>query len=130
MRQLTKTQQKEKEAYRSALERARENLENAISTFNEAMKAAFEKVEEERDAYNELVVEAEAWRSDISEQQSDYMGERAETWPETEAGQNYEQWHDTWENTLDELELECPDEYELPDMEHHDTINDLPDAPG
>lgn len=103
MNKLTVAQQNERLRIQALLNKKKELVEDAIA------------------AYNEALVEAESFCSDIAERMSDYQSERTDKWQEGEKGDAYQTWMDEWTPDFSELDL--------PDMDHAETLADLPEAP-
>jgi 2-succinyl-5-enolpyruvyl-6-hydroxy-3-cyclohexene-1-carboxylate synthase len=129
MNSLSKTEQKEQEAHGAALEAAKGKLEDAISAFNAEMLSLFENVQAATEEYNEVVDQANGWRDDIHNAQEAFFDEKSERWQEGDRGENYSSWAEEWDNALEQVEVDCPDEIPMPEMDQVETITNLPAAP-
>jgi hypothetical protein len=97
-----------------AQQNERLRIQALLNQKKEAVEAAIE-------AYNEALVEAESFCSDIADRMADYQGERSDSWLESEKGDAYQTWMDEWTPDFSELDM--------PDMDHAETLADLPEAP-
>lgn len=115
MKKLSKQQQEEQE-----------NLVNRLLSQKEDVEDAFNRLKDEIEAYNEIVQEAEGWRSDIVGEMDAYYEDRSEKWQEGDTGSAYFDWKSEWEN--EELsEIDAPSE---PDMDQAETLDNLSVEPG
>lgn len=80
------------------------------------------------DRYNELVVEATAFRDDVVAAIDEYIGERSDKWLESDKGQAYASWKSEWES-FDTSELETVEALQSPDTEHGQNLDGLPPEP-
>ena len=85
------------------------------------LKEKWEAYEAAVNELNQAIVDADQFRADIVSAMDEYMGERSERWPESDAGQAYSEWKDAWEG----FELE---EIEATEIDA-ETFSDLPGEP-
>lgn len=130
MKKLSRDQIKEKEAHAEEIRDKKEALDEAIVAYNKAMeepKAAVEKALEE---LNEAIREANEWRTNTASDMQSYMDERSDKWHEGEAGSQYSGWKDKFEEEMEAIGLELPEELEEVECEYEQEMNDLPNSPG
>ncbi len=129
MKKLTKAQVEARWRHMDALKASSETVEEAIDQYNQTMQEAWEKIEEAVSSYNEAIAQASEFKEEVYSEAQEYYDERSEKWQESDKGQSYQEWIDEWEADLDEIEVEQPDELEVPDMEASDSLENLPDEP-
>jgi hypothetical protein len=128
---LNKAQQKRRDGLESALTENATNLERVVENFNEAIAAAWEKVEDAVSGYNDVLTEAREFRDEIVGAMQDEMSNKSEKWQESERASEVQSWVEEWEGAeLDDVELTKPDEIDFSTPEHDVTLGDLPVAPG
>lgn len=126
MKRLSKTDSTRAADYGDQLAKAGVKVSEKFA----AAQAAVEALNAEIEAFNELASEADGFREDIVNMMDEYMGERSEKWPDTDAGQAYDEWKQEWESaTIQQLEtvadLDDPtDDYE------YEVLANLPTQPG
>jgi hypothetical protein len=91
------------------------------------MNETWERVESALLSLNEKIIEAEEWRGDMASEMQDYFDERSERWQESDAGSNYQDWLTEWGSELPEVELDAPEDVEMPEVEALDTLEGLPE---
>lgn len=92
-------------------------LKAAIEEYNTTIKEAYEKLKEEVDLYNEQLSEVNSFIADVREELQNTFDERSDKWQESDAGSDFQNWIDSWEN-VDEFmdyELNAYDTYCNPD---------------
>ena len=127
MKNLSKTQQKELSDLVERLRDSSDLITAAVTKFNETMTFAWDGVAGALEAYNSVIQEANAFREQVAADQQSYIDDRSEKWQESDAGQAYEAWKQEWEGTLDELQMDPPQEAEEPDLSAADTLEGLPE---
>ncbi len=116
---LTKVEIKRRDDYASELSELADKLSEAIDTFNQELVNARTPVEAAVEAYNTLLEEAKGFAFDIANQAENDISEKSEKWQEGERGEAANEWKDAWENIeLDEIEIEFPEELDVPDFGH------------
>jgi hypothetical protein len=105
MKKLSKAQVAERDQIANDLRAGIEAWESAVADLNDAIGRAVE------------------FRDGLVAEMDEYMGERSERWPESEGGQQYAEWHDSWE----QFDLELVEDTHGIDV---DGFADLPAAPG
>lgn len=127
MKKLSKTQLKERDKLTTDINEAHCDLEAAINAYNTAIGEAKSKVEEALTAYNEKITAAREFCEQIVSDMESYEGDRSEKWADSDAGSAFADWKSEWENVqLDDVELEFPDEMEIPENVQ-ETIDMLPE---
>ena len=130
MKTIPKEMRKTKDELVEKLREAAEQVTEAVNTFNNTLSEERAKVEAALEQYNEVLVEAECFRDEATADMDSYFSERSEKWQESDAGQNYEAWQSTWENTdFVEVVVDFPEEVGEPDMAAADELEQLPDDP-
>jgi hypothetical protein len=130
MKKLSTTDEAKRTALIGRLREATEKVEAETEKFNAAVSSAFNLLRGAINAYNEVVQEAEEFRSDIDSQMEDYQSERSEAWLDGEAGLNYQSWRDEWAENFEDLEVDEPEAIELPELEHADKLENIPGKMG
>src|SRR5258708_2069560 len=109
MTKLTKADLKELEEHSNALAGVWQDLTAACDVYNEAksadkprLKTAVEKV---LAAYNEAVIQANAFCEGVGETIREYAEGKSEKWQESEKGEKYEAWAEAWDALIDQLSL-------------------------
>lgn len=101
-------------------------LETAVERFNQALRDMGEQVSAALTAYNEAVQEAQDFADEVQMDMADYHGNRSEKWQESERGQMFETMMGEWEVTLEEADIDLPEEIEIPGKEAVETLEGLP----
>lgn len=128
MKRLTNAQIKKRDEISTRLSIAADNIEGAVSRYNEIMAEAFVAVQEAVTRYNDALADANDFRTALTDEMDAYESDRSEKWPESDAGQAYQEWHSQWEQaSFDEIELDEPSEMEVPDYNKSE-LDDLPES--
>lgn len=107
---------------------AENKLTEIIESHNEAVKTSWKLVETAMGEYNKLVQEANGFCEDIASEIEAHMDERSDKWRESDAASVYEEWKSSWEQDLDEIELDEPEEIATSfDDSAADILRDLED---
>jgi uncharacterized protein YukE len=130
MNKLTQAQIKQKTELIEALKKAMEKLDEARSTYNDALQDEYNKYKEFVDSYNSANEELRTFIGECAEEMSAYFDEKSEKWQEGEAGEAYAAWKDAWEAAaeFDDHDVREPDEAEEPDVDIED-LEALPNGP-
>ena len=125
---LTKAEHHERALIVEKLTEAKTEVEEAIAAFNAKMEEAWAEVSAKIETYNETVTAAAEFRDNIVEQRQGEWDDKSERWQEGDRGQSAQGWISEWEGaSLEPLEVEQPEELEVPDMDHDETLGGLPD---
>jgi len=128
MKGLNLVQREGKEKAAEDIRKARGELEAAVEKFNARNAQSLTSVKAAIDKLNAALITAAEWRDGVTEEMEQYADARSERPRESQAGQNFEQWKDQFLGLfLDEIELEKPDDPEVPDTIEPQEILDLPD---
>jgi uncharacterized coiled-coil DUF342 family protein len=122
MKRISKEQQKEIDAQIDKLIATSGELKTTIDEFNAAMAEPRAKLEAVQSTYNDELAEMREIYDQLHTEASEYQSERSEKWNESDAGQVYAQWVDSFEGISeisDDLAIEMPEPLDVPD--------DLPD---
>lgn len=126
MKRLSKQEQLERDSLAQAIDDAKTALESAVSEYNTKVSELWQPVENALTTYNGAVDDAQIFRDGIVGQMDDYIGERSEKWTEGDAGQSYQEWKDSWEGcSIEPIEIDSPEDIEIPDAEGADALRDL-----
>lgn len=115
MRRLTTNDVKQKEALALKLDSAKENLEAVVASYNKAVADLWDPVADAVQAYNDAREEVNDFCGGIRDDIENYIGERSESWQESDAANAYDDWKNNWDEEIDELALDEPDEIEVPE---------------
>lgn len=130
MLKLSKTDEEKRQDYINGLNEQKLKVAEAIDEYNAVAREAFAKVKDAVSDYNAILLNVDEWHAGINGDQQNYYDERSEKWQEGEKGQAYEGWKQQWEDiALDEIELDEPDDFEVPEMEHANELEALPGEP-
>ncbi len=129
MKRFSKEQSAKVSQHVETLRAAADKVTAEVSNYNSARATAWKPLEEAVAAYNAAVIDANAMMEGIAADQQSYIDERSEKWQEGDAGQVYQEWMQAWEGSLEELDIDEPDELEEPDMNAADALEELPDEP-
>jgi len=106
-------------------------LNAAITKYNEAVEAAKGELEAAITKHNEKLNEVREWCSEIVSDMESYVGERSDKWSESDAASEYEDWKQSFENLeVEDVEIEFPDELEQVSEDAADAVDNLPESPG
>jgi len=102
-----------------------EKITNDLEEKGDAVKTASLNYNEQVHAYNDLVEQASSLRDEIVNDQETYFDERSERWQEGDKGEAHQEWSEEWTGA----DLEVVDEIEEFEVEHPQTLRDLPHKP-
>lgn len=112
------------------LQTLRAKLEDELAVYNEKLAELREPLEKVQSDYNEAVAAARDFVADIVSQADSDISDKSEKWQEGERGQAASNWRDEWENaSLDDLEIEWPDELQFDMPEDATTLEELNECP-
>ena len=103
------------------------DLESAVEEFNTQMDEAWAKLETAIGSYNEVVGDANSWKTDVAGQIQEYIDGKSEKWQEGEAAQRYEAWKSPFDEQIDAVELEKPDNLESDVEDAAEALEQLPE---
>lgn len=134
MKKLDKTSIAQRDEISGRFSTAFDELNQAVQAFNDKMGEAWARVTAALDeynstldeawgglngveplltAYNEVIADANAWKADIAQEIQDYIDERSDKWREGEVCARYEAWKEPYDEELQEIEIERPEDLEL-----------------
>lgn len=126
MNKLTKSMLTERDDVCARLRAAFESLEQAVDTYNEAMRKQWEAVHATMNAYNDVAVEATTWQENVASDIQDYIDSRSDKWQESERGQAYLAWQGEYESSdLEDITIDQPDSLELSTGDQAETLEAL-----
>lgn len=124
MKRLSKIQLKRHEELSGKLSSAKEDLDDAITSFNEKVELLHNDLLQSKvDAFNEAIRQANEFTEEIHSEQEDYESERSDNWRDGDAGSAYQDWMSQWEMELEELELEPPTPFDEVEIETDNFAN-------
>lgn len=129
MNKLSKQQEREKEDHAQTIERKKEALEEALAAFNKKVDEAKQPVEEALSDLNGAIDDASRWLEETNGEMDSYYNERSERWQEGDKGSAYSEWMNSYGSELEQVELELPEEVEMPEVSHPETLRALLDQP-
>lgn len=129
MRHLSKVQEKERQDHLGNIEDKITGLDAAITAYNDVMAAERFKVDKALADLNAVIAEVDEWRDAINIEQQDYFDNKSERWQEGEIGILYNQWKEEWEQELQQVELDLPEDLSMPDVEAKDDLENLTEYP-
>jgi hypothetical protein len=114
MKAITAAHKKQLEQITSDLEEQGGEVHSASLYYNEQIYH-----------YNELLQKASDLRDQIISDQETYYEEKDEEWQEDDRGEAYQEWSDEWGGA----DLEAVEEIDEFEVEHPQTLSDLPHKP-
>jgi len=106
-------------------------LSTAIDAYNTAINAAREALEEKVDVYNEALALARQFCEDIASQAEEDIGEKTDRWRESEDGDNAEAFKEAyseWAGSSSDVEFEYAEPIDETDpLESLAPLDELPD---
>lgn len=85
---------------------SKETQERIANLFSELEEAAGD-IECAVERYNTAVFELNEVRGEVAGLIQEYIDERSERWQESERGDLYTQWLDSWEEETEEVDVNC-----------------------
>ena len=144
MKRLPKKLAQQQAGLARNLQALAEVVEAAVDSYNEAVERAFDIYQSAlADAYSEHIEpldlepvnEADAFRQEIVDQLQAHFDDRSEKWQEGDAGEQYQEWINTWEALdldgevgFDLPEPDAPDALDAPEIAWEE-FAELPDSP-
>jgi len=129
MKSLTREQIQTKLKLAQQLAEAGEDLQETIHRFNATLHIASAEIQALQGRFNELVQEAQGFVQSIHDEQETYRDDRSDRWNESDAGQTYEVWMDAWDASLEEIDLDLPEEIAEVPLDALEILRDLPERP-
>jgi len=133
MKRLTKKIVQQQATLADAMQVLAEEADEAVANYNEAVEEAFSTYQDAlARAHSEFIEpldfgcleEANAFCQDIASQLQDYYDDRSERWQEGDAGEQYQEWINTWGG----MEVDSEVFFEMPEPEEPDSL-DVPEIP-
>jgi hypothetical protein len=123
---LSKAELEQRSKLIERLNEAHGKLEAAINGYNEQVAELREPVEQAVSTYNEELAEAAAFAAQIAESRQGEYDDKSDKWQEGDKASAAADWISEWENfEADEIEIEWPDELELPDTGHSENLEGI-----
>jgi polyhydroxyalkanoate synthesis regulator phasin len=135
MNKLSKKQLEQRDHFDSRIHDHFDELEAAISTFNEKVAALHaELIVPEVEKLNVTLGEAKEFVDELHSDAENYYNERSEKWQEGDKGQEYNTWFENMSNvgeSIEEVEVPEPTEITLDDLIDMDreVMNEITDSP-
>jgi hypothetical protein len=115
----TKDQLARRDALAAELRRRARALNAAIVDFNRQVEPLARAVAEAKTHYNEAMESARSLASEISGPAQEKVDAKSERWQDGATGNQIRMWIEQWEMSLDDVELDLPDQLEEIDPEEH-----------
>jgi hypothetical protein len=113
MKRLTKADSEQQDSLVRNLTEKADTVREVLEKINALIRG---ELNEAINEYNGIITDADEFRNEIVGRMDDYVNARSEKWSDSDAGQNYNAWKDTWENVqLDQIEL--PEELTIDDVD-------------
>lgn len=123
MRQLSKTDVKERDELVSYLRTKSEIVHDRVQEANEAIQRLNEAIQD----YNATICDANEWAQQIVNQMEDFKDAKSEKWQDSDTGQQYDSWLQSWADNLNEVDE--VDDISAPDMDAADELENRTIAP-
>lgn len=112
------------------LQEAFDNLQEGVEAFNDIVNAAWSNLQlGPLNAYNEAISNANEWQSGIVEEIQEYIDSKSEKWQEGDKGQAFVSWKEQYEEELETVELEKPDEVTFDNDNPSELLDQKPEEP-
>jgi hypothetical protein len=127
---LSREQIAARDALATVLRGKAEALNITIAAFNHGVEPLSRAVGEALNDYNGILETARTLAGSIPETAQQAFDAESERWQDSEKGVEVRSWIEHWEMSLDDVELELPEELvEIDPDEHADRIKDGPGSP-
>jgi len=130
MQKLTKAHLTSRDQLIEDLNDTYEALEDAVSAYNTTLAEAWNEVLSAEEAYNDATQAAQEWLNDRAAEIQASIDARSEQWQDSDRGKAYGEWKETFDLSLDDSDLDEPDELHVQVDNHADTLSALPEALG
>ena len=130
MQKLTKAHLTSRDQLIEDLNDTYEALEDAVSAYNTTLAEAWNEVLSAEEAYNDATQAAQEWLNDRAAEIQASIDARSEQWQDSDRGKAYGAWKETFDLSLDDSDLDEPDELHVQVDNHADTLSALPEALG
>jgi len=117
MKKISKDQIKRRDELQGKLQSLMADLETACEAYNEALREKWSAIDDALGEYNEAIGEVNEWQQEIASDIQSYMDDRSEKWLESDKAQEYESWREEFEDEIEEVKLEQPEELGTSDLE-------------
>lgn len=105
-------------------------MERAVNHYNDLVGELREDVEKAVSEYNEAVERARDFSSEVAVNFEVEIADKSEKWQEGERGQAAAEMQQEWDGaSFDEYVIEFPDELAFDDPEYASTLENLPEEP-
>ena len=127
MQKLTKAHLTSRDQLIEDLNDTYEALEDAVSAYNTTLAEAWNEVLSAEEAYNDATQAAQEWLNDRAAEIQASIDARSEQWQDSDRGKAYGEWKETFDLSLDDSDLDEPDELHVQVDNHADTLSALPE---
>lgn len=124
---IDKATLQQKQEVCTKLNEAFDSLQEEVEAFNNIMLERWTKVSVAIDVYNAAISDANEWQSVVASEIQDFIGDKSEKWQEGEKGQAYASWKEQYEEELETVELEKPDEVVFDNDNPSELLDQKPD---
>ena len=129
MNKLTAKQITEREHLTKRLTAAEERVRETITKFNAVQREAFNDVAEAIRVLDTAVTNVDTFRDILATAMGEYHADRSEKWQESEAGETYDGWIGAWEESIESVVIDPPEEIEMPDVWPSAQFAEMPNEP-
>lgn len=123
MKSLSKKDLKEKDEFIKLLGDKTETINDRVQEVNEAIQRLNEAI----DDYNGTIQDVNRWAQDLVSQMETYRDARSEKWIDSDVGQQYDSWIQSWADDLNEMDE--VEEVSAPSTDAITTLEDRTTAP-
>jgi hypothetical protein len=129
MKKLSREQEAQRDKVCDKVLNAEEACALVIQRFNDEQRARWLEVVDALNALNESIEEHNDFIDEVSSLMDEFFTDKSEKWQESEKGQEYQEWKESWEGSkLEEVEISEPEELEAPEVES-EALRELPSEP-
>src|SRR5262245_19838640 len=115
---LSKDQVAERKELAKRLGEASSKLQSAVDEFNSKMDEIKGPVQAAIEEYNSVVTEVREFAEGIAAEADDDMSDKSDRWLESDRGQAAEAFKSEWSLSLDEIDIDLPDEISFDDPDY------------
>ena len=127
---LTKEQEEKRGDLIARLQEASDEVDQAVSDFNETLIDAREGVDSAVAAYNVILKDVRRFTEDMATQAEEAIEEKSDKWKESDRGHAASEWLYEWANIdLEDAEIDFPEELSWDNPGHADELEGIAEDP-
>ena len=127
---LTKAEQKQRDEHVANLRLCEACLTSAVEEFNTSLSMISDELRKAHMAHAVVLRDVRDWHQELVGRLEGEMENRSDKWLDSDAGATAQEWLNGWSSAdLDEVELEYPDEIEVPELEQAQQLEELDAEP-